>query len=167
MPHVSQSPKWRSRTSSAARKWLQTALELQEGGFACFFKTSVSGGGWWCDGGCLLTTSVARGDEMLKQTTREALGEATVHRVIKHSKMTERLLEYKQGCFSLQEVRDDTGTESEQWRVATRWSQLCLLIGCKFGSTQFNARLLTHRSDVTKKQKAASAPRTVRYIETA
>lgn len=45
MPHVSQSPKWRSRTSSAARKWLQTALELQEGGFACFLKQAYQEAG--------------------------------------------------------------------------------------------------------------------------
>lgn len=54
----------------------------------------------------MLTTSVAHGEEMLKQKTIEALGEATVRRVIKSSKMTERLLEYKQDYFSLQEVTD-------------------------------------------------------------
>lgn len=50
---------------------------------------------------------------MLKQKTREAAGEAAVHRVIKGSEMSERLSEDKPDDFSGSEVSDYRGRRGE------------------------------------------------------
>lgn len=57
----------------------------------------------------------------MRETT-EAFGEATAHWVIKHSKMTERLLKYKEEYFSLREVAEkESGVELPPGRI----SQFC------------------------------------------
>lgn len=145
MPHASsKSPMtlWKSSPRKSDSR-LPSSFRMEN---LLVFKTSVLGRGCQVDGGCLLTTSVAHGDEKLKQEeTTEALEEATVRWVIKRRLVTGRLGAYKEGDWWLWQRK---GAVASCHKVESVFF-FFLLIGFKFATHDDTP---PRRSGVTKKR---------------